>query len=141
MKKKVSFLLPVVLLLVLLACKKTVRETSTTFTLEGNAANKAGDTLTGFFTASGDPTTSGNFIMGITQVGDSLHCNQVLDVTGAGTITIHSDCSNSASTGAWYIVTGTGKYANLRGKGLLTMPYPPGNPYGIEALQGKTWRE
>lgn len=143
MKKHVKFLLllPGILLLFFLGCKKPTHQTSTTFTLTGVSANKTADTLNGYFTSSGDPTASGNFVMYITQIGDSLHCDQILDVPGAGSITIHSDCSNSQNTGAWYIISGTGAYSNLEGKGPLIMSYPPGNPYGIEALYGKTWRQ
>ncbi len=142
MKKHLPFMLLVIAVpfLILPGCKKSERRTDTTFTLT-STHQPAPDTLTGYFTASGDPTTSGNFTMAIQLVGtDSLHCSQTLSVPTVGAITITSDCSLTTNTGAWYITSGTGSYTNLHGNGSLIMSFPEGSP-GIEALHGQTWRQ
>jgi hypothetical protein len=141
MKRKVrsTLLLLAVSLLVLWGCKKEDRTTDTTFTLV-STESPAPDTQAGYFTASGDPTTSGTFVMTIQLVGtDSLHCSQVLTVKSVGSITIISDCSLTTNTGTWFITTGNGAYANLHGNGSLIMSFPE-NGSTVEALQGKTWR-
>jgi hypothetical protein len=128
-------------LLVLSGCKKDEPlKTNTTFTLTLTEETKPG-TFTGYFTSSGDPTTSGTFTMMVQQVGaDSLHCSQTLATPDVGTITIISDCSLTNNTGDWYITEGSGSYANLEGNGSLIMSFPTNAPV-IEALYGKTWRQ
>jgi hypothetical protein len=119
--------------------KEQDKLTDTTFTL--TATEQKDFTLTGYFTASGDPTTAGTFVMDITPgANDSIHCSQSLVIPTVGTITIRSDCSMMTNTGSWYITEGTGAYANLHGSGSLVMSIPQAGNI-IEALYGKTWRK
>jgi hypothetical protein len=145
MKKQVfsMLLLLTVSVMLLPGCKKEdlIIKTDTNFLLK--VKEYVNDvTNTGYFTSSGDPTTSGYYSMDVHLVGeDSLHCSQTLEVPAVGTITIISDCSLTTNTGAWYITKGTGAYANLRGNGSLIMSFPTKTvPDDIEAMYGKTWR-
>lgn len=142
MKKHLQILLLLlgVISFAFLGCKKDhgAQPRSTTFTLEFNT-QKQGH-FTGFFTASGGVTTSGNCTMDVTPVGtDSIHCTQTLEVPNEGTITIFSHCSLPNNTGAWNVTSGTGRYANLQGEGTLVMSTGATGP--IEALHGTTWRQ
>src|SRR3954454_642189 len=115
---RLTFLLLAISIMLLSGCKKEYPKiTDTTFTLTiTKYVNEI--TNTGYFTSSGDPTTSGTYSMDVNVVGtDSLHCSQTLSVATVGTITIISDCSMTANTGAWYISNGTGAFANLKGSG------------------------
>ena len=142
MKKHLQFLLLLLgeSFIALWSCKKDhgAQPKATTFTLEFNT-QKAFH-FTGFFTASGGVTTSGNCTMDVTPVGtDSIHCTQTLEVPSEGTITILSQCSLPNNTGAWHVSSGTGIYANLQGEGTLVMSTGATGP--IEALHGTTWRQ
>jgi hypothetical protein len=146
MRKQVQsgFLLFALSLIILSGCTKEdhKKTTDTTFTLTTKEyVNEI--TNTGYFTASGDPTTAGNYTMDVHLIGtDSLHCSQTLTVPSVGSITIISDCSMVTNTGVWYITEGTGAYANLAGNGSLIMSLPTtSSTLDIEALYGKTWRE
>jgi len=97
--------------------------------------------LTGTFVATGDLTISGMSLMDVHPEGDSAHCTQTM-TTKDGSFTMHQDCSTMNMTGAWYITSGTGRYANLKGKGTLSMMMPPNVPngiLGIDTLTGEVW--
>ena len=97
--------------------------------------------LTGTFVATGDLTISGTSWMDVHPVGDSAHCTQTM-TTKDGSFTMHQDCSSVNMSGAWYITSGTGRYAHLQGKGTLTMMMPPNVPdgvLGIDTLTGEVW--
>lgn len=135
-------LLLAVSIMLLPGCKKEhPKVTNTTFTLTVTQyVNEI--TNTGYFTSSGDPTTSGTYSMDVHPVGtDSIHCSQTLVVATVGTITIISDCSITTNTGSWYITKGTGAYANLQGNGSLIMSPPTNNTPDLESMYGKTWRK
>src|SRR6476646_10482830 len=117
MKKQTQFLLLLSSLSCLLffGCTKdgvSIR-IPTTFTLTFTKSTKA-LSFTGYFTASGGVTTSGDATMDVTPVSqDSIHCTQTLFVPGKGNITILSHCSFSHNSGSWHIQKGTGVYSNL----------------------------
>jgi hypothetical protein len=142
MEKNLKFLLLVLAgpSLLIFGCTKDClhdRTTKTTFTL--NTTMVVSETReTGYYFASGDPTTSGTYEMDITVVGDSLHCSQIL-FSKEGTITIRSDCSLNTMAGKWYVTHGTRAYSNLEGNGTLIMEFPANGP-SVEALAGETWR-
>ena len=142
MEKNLKFLLFVLAgsLFLFLGCKKdhVNKTTPTTFTLNVTASPSEG-VVTGYFFASGDPTTSGTFKMAIQTVGDSLHCSQTL-ADPKGTIVIRSDCSTTSMQGKWFVTDGTDAYWNLEGKGTLIMDFPANAP-AVEALTGVTWRK
>jgi hypothetical protein len=143
MKKQTQFVLLLlsIALLGVVGCKKEnlVVRKKTTFTLVFTASPKE-LSFEGYFTASGGVTTSGTCTMDVTPVSDdSIHCTQTLFVPDEGTITILSKCSFSHNTGAWYINKTTGRYANLRGEGTLTMSSTKDGP--VELMKGLTWRE
>jgi hypothetical protein len=133
-----------VLTFLIVGCRKDdpIVYTDTSFILTVTEYLNQTDNV-GYFTATGDPTTAGTYTMDVDLVGtDSLHCSQVLTVPAVGSITIISDCSLTTMTGAWYITTATGAYANLRGNGSLIMSFPTEiAPEEIEALYGRTWRQ
>ena len=141
MEKNLKFLLLVLAgsLFLFLGCKKdhVNKTTPTTFTLNTTAVLSEGEE-TGYFFASGDPTTSGTYRMIIQVDGDSLHCSQTL-TDPKGTIVIQSDCSLASNEGKWFVTDGTDAYWNLEGKGTLIMEFPTNAP-GVEALRGVTWR-
>ena len=115
-----------------------ITDTTFTLTFKDYPTELSG---TGFFTATGDPSTAGNFTMDFQLVGkDSLHCSQTLTVPTVGSITIISDCSMTTNTGSWYVTESTGAYANLEGSGSLIMSPPTETSPEVEALYGKTWR-
>ncbi len=139
---RLTLLLLAVSIMLLPGCKKEhPKVTDTTFTLTiTQYVNEI--TNTGYFTSSGDPTTSGTYSMDVHLAGtDSLHCSQTLVVATVGTITIISDCSMTTNTGTWYISKGTGAFANLKGNGSLIMSPPTKNTPDLESLYGKTWRK
>jgi hypothetical protein len=147
MKKQLRYLLWIGMSLSLWSCElldceeeDASRTTKTTFNLITTVPNEAGDFL-GPFTAKGDPNASGTFIMTITPVEntDSIHCAQTLEVPSVGTLTIISDCSMATNTGDWYIESGTGAYANLKGKGSLVMTTIAAGD--VELMYGETWRQ
>jgi hypothetical protein len=144
MKKQVQFMLLLLCIsLLITGCNKhdIPVKTDTTFTLS-ITDNPEGLIFTGYFTSSGDPTTAGTFTMNVELVGkDSLHCSQTLVVPTEGSITIISDCSTTTNTGVWYIIAGTGTYANLKGDGDLLMSPPTENTPDLEAMYGQTWRQ
>src|SRR3954453_22185596 len=112
MKKQLLAMLSLfaVSFLILWGCKKEncFVTTDTTFTMT-STERKAPGTFSGYFTSSGDPTTSGNSLMTVQPVGtDSFHCTNEYDVPSRGTITILSDCSMTTNTGRWYVISGSG---------------------------------
>jgi hypothetical protein len=97
--------------------------------------------LTGTFTSTGALNISGTSIMDVLPAGDSAHCTQTM-TTPEGSFTMHQDCSGTNMTGSWHIISGTGRYAHLKGSGTLTMMFPPNVPAGvkgIDTITGIVW--
>jgi hypothetical protein len=80
-------------------------------------------TRTGTVVAQGAFNAAGTTTMNVHVNGDILHCSQTL-VSPVGTLTMLSRCQLSTSSGIWWIVSGTGQYSELRGKGTLIMSMP-----------------
>lgn len=78
----------------------------------------------------------GDFIMVVTPTtDDSIHCVQTL-IADHGTMTIISNCSFATGTGRWHVVTSSGVFKDMDGRGSLTMPMDKeGHP--LEVLVGK----
>lgn len=142
MKMQLKFILLLfgVSFISLMGCKKQNNEKAITIVTTWTTLVKP-VVLTGTFTTTGELSISGTGIMDAQLAGDSAHCTETL-TTKDGSFTMHQDCSNMNMTGAWYITSGTGRYAHLQGKGTLTMKFPPNVPdgvQGIDTLTGEVW--
>ncbi len=124
---KLMLLLFGVLFISLMGCKKHHYDDTITMTVTHLAVLKP-IILTGIFTTTGEINISGTSLMEVHPDGASAHCTQTM-TTPQGTFTMHQDCSGM--TGSWYIISGTGRYAHVRGKGTLTMMFPPDVPTGV----------
>ena len=83
-------------------------------------------TFTGPFTISGAFEASGTAIM-IARLNINAmvyHCIWTLTDDKGGTFILHEQCEMGSTPvkGRWEIVSGTGKYTNLRGNGSALMP-------------------
>ena len=137
-KLKLILLLIAVSFIVFTGCKKHDNGLPITIEQISTAANdENGYTETGTFTTSGGIQTSGTFVMEVAFVADSFYCKNKL-IAKEGTFTTNMRCSATTNTGAWTILSGTGRYTSLRGGGTLVMTYPPG-VVGIETLTGKVF--
>ena len=140
MQLKLTLLLLGVSFIFLMGCKKHDHGEAVTITVTHLAVVKP-IVLTGTFISTGEINTSGTSLMDVTPAGDSAHCTQTM-TTPEGSFTMHQDCSGTNMTGSWYITSGTGHYAHLRGNGTLTMMFPPNVPtgvQGIDTLTGIVW--
>lgn len=83
-------------------------------------------TFDGPFTISGAIEASGNARMdaSLNANGMVYHCTWTLTDASGGTITLHEQCEMGSNPvkGRWEIVSGTGKYENIRGNGSALMP-------------------
>lgn len=79
-------------------------------------------TSTGTVEVSGAFNATGTYEMQIAFLGNATHCNLVLTLPAAGTITIRMNCNLVTFNGVWQIIEGTGAYQNLKGNGSLVMP-------------------
>jgi hypothetical protein len=79
--------------------------------------------VSGTFTTGGALSISGTSTMEVHTFDNNTraHC-VVLLVTSEGTITIHQQCNLAGNYGKWEIISGTGEYEDLKGRGTLTMP-------------------
>lgn len=154
MKKqlKSSLLIPVAILTIFTACKKSdslVTHSSSRAPGENNAAaissssseekpmpvviTEVMDFSTnpafGTFSATGGLSASGTCMMTFNPNANFTTAHNVITLTSSeGTITIHDECEFAVSAafpfgkGQWQIVSGTGAYANLRGNGAESFP-------------------
>ena len=124
-----------------LGCKKDNDGVATTITGTNLNSPKPG-TLTGTFTVTGAFKTSGTHVMVVQPVGkDSIHCTWTMTAK-EGTFIMIQNCSLTDMTGSWYILSGTGRYEDMRGKGTLIMMFPPNVPPGVlstETNTGTVW--
>jgi hypothetical protein len=99
----------------------------------------------GPFTPSGGLNTSGYNKMVIGAFSKTLrfHCKTVL-TNAKGSITIHLACQMipvpntplAGGPGHWVVVSGIGAYANLRGRGTLTMAINFATGAAVETMPG-----
>ena len=142
MQLKLMLLLFGVSFITLMGCRKHDRCEVTI--IGTNLAVAKPGTLTGTFTATGALQTSGTHVMVVEPVGaDSIYCTWTLTAP-KGTIIILQNCSTTTMTGIWNIISGTGAYTFLKGKGTLTMSFPPDpivppGALGVETMPGVIW--
>lgn len=121
----------------LTGCKKNNDGVATTITGTNLNSPKPG-TLTGTFTVTGGFNTSGTHVMNIQKVGkDSIHCTWTMTAPN-GTFIMIQDCSLTTMTGIWHILSGAGRYEDLRGNGTLIMKFPPDVPAGVISTETNT---
>jgi hypothetical protein len=140
MQLKLTLLLLGVSFMFFIGCKKHEGDQAVTITVTHTTFLKP-IVLTGTFVSTGEINVSGTSLMDVHPAGDSAHCTQTM-TTPDGSFTMHQDCSSTNMSGAWYITSGTGRYAHLQGKGTLTMMMPPNVPtgvLGIDTLTGIVW--
>lgn len=142
MQLKLMLLLFGATIISLMGCKKDDgRSADITGYYTNSTPTKTGVYNTGYFTTSGGLKASGNATMDVHIVGDSSHCTASF-IASEGSFTMAMNCSNVNMTGHWNITSGTGRYAELKGEGSLTMSFPPNTPtgvVGIEAMTGIVW--
>jgi hypothetical protein len=112
-------------------------------TYTSSVVTKDGSIHTGTFEATGGVSGSGTAVMDVHVIDDSSFCTLWLTQNG-GSLKIKEACSNDMAnpTGSWRIVDGTGIYRWSRGRGRLTMEFPPHVPEGvtvIETFTGTVW--
>ena len=132
--KTVAMLLAVSFFL-FMGCKKHDRGLNITIVETTTAVSEEdGYTATGPFTITGEIKTSGTFVMDVEFVADSFYCINRLTAP-EGTFTTDMRCSATNMTGAWTVLSGTGRYKHLSGGGTLVMTSPP----DVETLSGTVW--
>lgn len=137
MHLKLMLLLFGVSFITLTSCKKNDVGVPTTIIGTNLSSPKTG-TLTGTFVATGGLNTSGTHVMVVEPVGtDSIHCTWTMTAQ-QGTFVMLQQCSFTTMTGAWQIISGTGRYTSLRGRGTLTMMFPPDVPAGVLGIETNT---
>lgn len=140
MQLKLMLLLLGVSFISFVGCKKHDGDHAVTITVTHTTFVKP-IVLTGTFVSTGEINVSGTSLMDVHAAGDSAHCTQTM-TTKEGSFTMHQDCSSMNMSGSWYIISGTGRYTHLQGKGTLTMMFPPNVPtgvLGIDTLTGEVW--
>jgi len=143
MQLKLMLLLFGVTFISLMGCKKDeAHSASITGYYTSVTPVKGGLYNTGYFTTSGGLKATGNAEMNVNFSGtDSANCTASFTAP-EGSFTMSMHCSTVNNTGHWNITSGTGRYAELRGDGPLTMLFPPNTPtgvLGIEAMTGEVW--
>ena len=140
MKFNLMLLLLGVSFIFLWGCKKPENDKKVTMIVSHTSFVKP-IVLTGFFTAKGALNTSGSSLMDVHPAGDSIHCTQTM-TTSEGSFTMQQDCSNRTMSGSWNIISGTGHYEHLQGKGTLSMVKstdPSSGVLGVDTLTGEIW--
>ena len=141
MKFKSVLLLLAVFLFTLVGCTK--REGRAIMIKGTSTASPKPGTLTGTFVATGAFNTHGVGEMVVVPVGeDSIHCTYELTAP-EGSFMMVMDCEMPPGmNGVWKIISGTGFYSGMTGKGTLVMMFPPDVPAGViseETMTGEVW--
>lgn len=91
-----------------------------------------------FESAAGVEIAGGTVVDSAFAAGSTVHVRRVLFPAGGGTIEIRLKVSLDTFQGNWVVVSGTGPYADLHGRGkLAVISFDPGTLTAVESWVGQ----